>query len=469
MARFRSVLRTWIGVFLSLIVACGLTYALMRYSMGPKLSGMMEGTKNEWTPPRLSYLYGVFLAFSWGNGWRLLLLLLAMVPAWVMGSNTVRRISTAILLLFVLSFAFAFYLFPQFGFRSTTGAFRYLFWCSWPLIMLSALGIYAAVARVPQKWRLATLAIISALYAVCQVPVFHHYHRMTAKRNNLHELKSKLEAIPGERLLVLCNSYDMHFMQFSWPTNCTFASAPGFNTEVDYKAMGIDKWIEGVASTYPDAILKEGSNIRPKIRETFTDLIPAYGEFLVVSNNVSDEILYNLGISPMLGKPMSVVWNTDDDLAAMARDRRQSIVRFPGSMRLVTTRGGDGRFDLWRLLDRPQVLSVVNGTPGEDTEVSLRIPQFAQRAELLIETSDGKRQKLELPGDSTSVYDFNRRDWVPQSLSISDAARFQGRLALQIKSRTISVRLSGAGPAPVCRLTPIGSPILISTAKVPAS
>ncbi len=469
MARFRSVLRTWIGVFLSLIVACGLSYALMRYSMGPKLSGMMEGTKNEWTPPRLSYLYGVFLAFSWGNGWRLLLLLLAMVPAWVMGSRTVRRISTAILLLFVLSFVFAFYLFPQLGFRSTTGAFRYLFWCSWPLIMLPALGIYAAIVRAPRTWRRLAIGAIAVLYVACQVPVFHHYHRMTAKRNNLHELKAKLEAIPGERLFVLCNSYDMHFMQFSWPTNCTFASAPGFNNEVDYKAMGIDKWIEGVASTYPDVILKEGSNIRPKIRETFTNLAPSYGLLLVVSNNASDEILYDLGISPMLGKPMSVVWNSDEDLAVMAAKTKQSIVRFPGSMRLVTTRGGDGRFGLWRLLDRPQVLSVISAVPGADIDVSLRIPEFAQRAELLIETPDGKRQRLELSGGSTSVYDFNRRAWVPQSLSIADAARFQGRLPLQLKSRVVTIRLSGAGSAPVLRLTPIGSPILISTAKVPAS
>lgn len=463
----KVVLRKWIGLFLSLVVACGLSYVLMRHSMGPKLSGMMEGAKNEWTAPGLSYLYRVFLAFSWGNGWRLVLLLLVALPAWLLGDTRLRRMATSVALLFVFSFLFSFYLFPLLGFRSTTGAFRYLFWCSWPLIMLPSLGVYAMGAFLPRRTAGLCLAVVGVLYALCQVPVFHHYHHMTAKRNNLNELKKTIEAIPGERLLVLCNSYDMHFMQFSRPTNCTFALAPGFNTEVDYKQMRIDSWIETVADTFPDAIIKEGSNIHPTIRVTFTNLVPSYGECLVVSNNVSDKTLFDWGISPMLGKPMTVVWNSDEELARMAAHRKRDLVRFPGTMQLATTRNAAGRFDLWRVLSRPQDITIIASTAGGPVSLALRVPQLAQGAELLVETRDGRKQKLSLPAAETSLYDFRSRRWVSQRLTLTDAARSSGRLPMKLNSRVINLTLPTEGGSAVVRLTPMGSALLI--ASVPPS
>jgi len=463
----KAVVWKWLGLFLSLGVACGLSYVLMRYSMGPKLSGMMEGAKNEWTAPRLSYLYRIFLAFSWGNGWRLILLLLVAFPAWLLGDTRLRRMATSVALLFVFSFIFSFYLFPLLGFRSTTGAFRYLFWCSWPLIMLPSLGAYAMAAFLPRRAAVACFAVLGVLYSLCQIPVFHHYHHMTAKRNNLNELKKDIEAIPGERLFVLCNSYDMHFMQFSWPTNCTFSSAPGFNTEVDYKRMGIDSWIESVADSFPDAIIKEGSNIHPTIRATFTNLVPSYGECLVVSNNVSDKVLFDWGISPMLGKPMTVVWNSDEDLVRLAALRKRDLVRFPGTMQLATTRNATGRFDLWRVLSGPQDITIIPSTASGPVSLALCVPQLAKGAQLLVETRDGRKQKLSLPAAETSLYDFRSRGWVSQPLTVQDTVRSGGRIPMKLNSRVINLTLPTEGGRAVVRLTPMGSALLI--ASVPPS
>jgi len=465
---FKPIFKKWIGLFATLILAWGLIYLLMRYSMGPKLKGMMEGTRDEWTPPATSFLYDVFLSFSWGKGWRLILLLFAILPAWVAGDAKVRKVATSVMLLFVVSFLLSFYFFPLLGFRSTTGAFRYLFWCSWPLVILPALGVCALVTAVSRRLALPTIATALLLYAACQTPIFSLYHSMSAKRNNLNELKKGIESIPGERLFVLCNSYDMHFMQFSRPTNCTFASAPGFNTEVDYARLGIAGWIEGVSTAFPDAVLKEGHNIHPLIRATFTNLAPSYGQCLVVSNNVSDEKLYNLGLSPMLGKPMTVVWNSEADLERFASEEQRDWIRFPPSMPLVTTRDNSGGFDLWRVLDRPRELLIMSSSRTNSVSVALRIPQFAQRAEMLVETADGKRQKLSLPAVETPLFDFGARSWVSRPLSISHAARLSGRVPMKLNSKVINIRVPAGKGRVMVRLTPIGSAVLVAAVDAPA-
>lgn len=459
--RLKTYAFRMLWIFIALIAALAICYLEMKYFMGGKLQGMMNEVKKSPMPPP-SLVYDVFLRFTWGNGWRMTCFLAVIIGGAVCAQRRERLAMLFAASLCALSFLLCFYVYPKLGQRpASMMSVRYMFWIAWCTMVLSVCSVHALLTRFqPSRSRYGIFAVLAAVYLACTVPALSHYYRMEAKRMNIATAKKAVEAIGGERLLLLGNAYDMHHLQAEWPTNCTYASLPVYETSEDFDRLGLGKLMEQVVSDYPNIVFKKSSYERDSAMAAFDQISQILSERIRIDNDAHAESLYAMGLNPQIGKTMEYAYLSDESLMALAAKEQRVLLLYPGSMALIPTRGGDGAYVPWRLLQRPQEFEVVNGGDPRTIHVSMAVANVGSGT-VKLEYGDASKM-VSIQSAIHQVYDPGQRKWVQTQLGLQQIASIGYRIPMQIATKQIGFDLALAQGSNRFRLTPFNQPVLIA-------
>lgn len=448
-------------IFIVLMVSLAVCYFEMKHFMGGKLQGMMNEVKKSPMPPP-SLMYDVFLRFTWGNGWRMAVLLSIIVSGAVVARKRDRGGMLFAAVLCVFSFLLCFYVYPKFGQRpASLASVRYMFWVAWCVMALQVFSIYALWERFKAtKVRWAVPAAIAAVWLACTVSAFAHYYQMEAKRMNIATAKSAVEAVGGERLLLLGNTYDMHHLRAAWPTNCTHASLPVFESSEDFDRLGLGELMEQIARTYPDTIIKKSSYEREAAMVAFGKIVEILPERIRVDNDAHAERLYETGLNPMVGKTMEYAYLPEDALTQLAMEEKRTLLLYPGSMPLLPTRSGDGQYVPWRLLQQPLDFEVLHG--GEPGTIKIALSMARVGSGTLKVEYGGESKIVSFQPAAHRIVDPQQRKWVQAQLGLQQVASFGHRLPMHLSTKEVAFDLPVEPGTNRFRLTPFNHPVLLA-------
>lgn len=452
-------------MFLALSLALLISYLEMKHFMGGKLQGMMSEVKAHPLPPA-SLMYDVFLRFTWGNGWRMACWILVVAAGAVFARKKERIVMLFAGSLCLLSFLLCFYVYPKFGQRpASLASVRYMFWIAWCVMVLLACAVHALWMRFPtMKTRMLGSSVLAVVYLACTVPAFGHYYRMDAKRMNLATAKAAVEAIGGERMLLLGNTYDMHHLASSWPTNCAHAALPVYESDADFERFGFGRLMTQLARTYPNIIIKRSSFERDTAMEAFDQVKIILSEHLRIENDAHAEQLFDIGLNPMVGKPMEYAYLSDDSILKAATEEKQTLLLYPGSMPMILTRDGKGTFIPWRLLQKQQEFEVLHGGNAQILHVTLSVARVGSGA---LKVEYGNTSKMVSVQPSLhQIFSPDQKKWIQMEMGLQQLASIGYRFPMRLALQQVEFDLPVVHGRNRFRVTPFNHPMLIAPPPV---
>ncbi len=464
----RAALR-WVLYLVTLGIACGCCYLIMKYYMGPKFDSATNEAKGRITFPSLSYLRGFLGAFLFGGGWRWLAFI-GLVPwAWFAAKRQGRSLAWVALAVFVMTILMGFYIFPLVGFRSAGSASsRYLCWSAWSATVLMGLGAAGLVSYTRRgAARFPGMLGVFALIVAVNTPAYCIYYTMPAKRYDLNAFKVAGESITPDRTLVLCNSYDMHYLQSAWPSNCTYASLPGYGSDAQYAGLNLDNWLKGVVDSYPDVAVMSSHYAHSQAQRSLSDLRQTFHSSLVINDSASRRNLYDLGLLPFGPlRPMEILYNSEQDLEFMAQNEGLPLPLM-GNMPLVVTRGRDGHYTPWRGVFQPVSLRVFSpDSTAASYELRLSAAKLAKGASLALKASDGKQYRASIPTGTAVILHPQQRQWVNHGLQAQEVVQLSARIPMELPSQSLAMELSVPPGWSEIELVPLGAPIMLGQASI---
>jgi len=446
-------------IFLVLVAVLVLSYLEMNHYMGGKLQGMLgEGRDRPLPPPSL--MYDVFLRFSWGNGWRMACFALVAVAGAVLSDNRGRMAMFFAGTLCALSFLLCFYVYPRLGQRpASMMSVRYMFWIAWCTMILSAAGFRAFWMRFRgTRFHRPVAGGLALLYLACMTPAFGHYYRMEAKRMNLARAKAAVEALGGERLLLLENTYDMHHLASSWPTNCTFAALPVYESDDDFDKLRLEAMLLQVAATYPDLVVKRSSFGRPAAMAAFDRVGGLLERRIRVENDVHATKLDAMGLNPMVGKTMEYAYLDGEDLLARVHDRGRPLMLYPARMPLLLVRDGQGGCEPLRVLQQPLDFTVLHAGPATTLHIALPIAMVGSGS-VRVEAG-GTATMVSVQQAVHQVYVPERKQWTAVPIDLGQLANIGCNLPLRLAHKKIEFDLPVQPGTNHFRMAPFNQPVL---------
>lgn len=431
-------------------------YAIMKWSMNPNWDPMnrVGGSGS------LSSLV-VTAGYVWGGGWRWLPYLLAASGVWVFGRGRMRWIGGALVIVATLPLAMAYVAMPGFLVVS-----RYLFWIQWCAALLAGLGLWSAAQRIARPGGRAVLLAGAALvYAGIHVPFFRDYYGMSSKGGgDLPQIKRRIEAIDGHRLLVMANGYHMHHLQTYWPVNCTFSCGPYYGSAEEYQSLRVREWLVEATRLFPDiaVYIRPGDDASGL---TYTALAGRFTSHVVDTNDAATVRLFAAGFN-MNATPvdyrLDVLYTPRAELLEHARRSGGNVRLLDGRMPIVSTVDLSGRYRLWRLLQEPSELTLLNPAATNcQVLVPIAVARLSPEAVLGVGLPGGALTQHVIPSGQTPVYDPQRNQTVNYPLTAADAVKLGYRMPTQIAVVTNSVAVDLAPGANILMLYPQRSAMLI--------
>ncbi len=442
------------GVLLAVQAAA---YLIMKWSMNPnwdpmnRVGGGMPGAP----------AFRMTAGYVWGSGWRWLPFVLAVSGVWVFARGRLRRIGAGLALVALLPLGMAYVAMP--GFLAVS---RYLFWIQWCAALLAAIGLWAAVQRIPRAaGRILLLAGAAIVYAAIHVPFFRDYYAMTSKGGgDLPIIKRGIEGIDGRRVLVMANGYHMHHLQTYWPTNCTFSCGPYYGSAEEYQALQVREWLEEATRLYPDiaVYIRPGDDASGL---TYGALTGRFASRVVDTNDAATLRLFAAGFNMNATPPdyrLDVLFTPRAALLDRAKKDGDTLMLFDGRMPIVSTYDPSGGYRFWRLLQEPSELTILN--PAETNRhvtVPVTVAKLSPEVVLGIGRLGGPVTPHVIPAAQTPVVDPQRRVAESHPVTAADAMRIGNRMPMQIASAAISVEVDLAPGANTLVLFPQRAAMLI--------
>ena len=458
--RLRAVVTRWFAYLLTLVVAALGSYGIMRYSLNPAWNPMNRVGGG--LPPLASLQ--MLANYAWGNGWRWLPVVVLAACALAGKKEPARRIAAAAALLLVAPVAICYFAFPGFLVVS-----RYLFWSQWCIAMLLTIGVMRLWSWLPGTGaRIGMLGAILAIGVVIHVPLYQWYYASPTKAGtDLRAFKQQVESLGEPRLFVLGNGYNIHHLQHYWPTNAVYTPAPVWNNATEYAAMRVADWVTAVCEAYPEVVLyfkpaddasgQVQSRVKTLFRHCFacTDPAPARRLFLAGFNMI--------GVATDDSADTDCRYTNRDEWLEMARSWNRNLLLFPGNMPLLTTVDPSMHYRLWRVLQGPATVTIINpAMTNRSFTVSCPVARLSLPATLVVSANGAPAQVSDLPADVTSaVFDGRAGQWVAKALSVNDVAQIGWHMPLRFEAPAVTIALTLQPGTNQVMLAPRGAPLLI--------
>ncbi len=462
-----SFLRKIVSMGLVLLAALIVTFFMMRYFMGPKTSTMITRARGEATYPEIGMIARTLMRLTFGNGWRLIPFVTLGLAGLTTPHPETRRAARLAALLFVVSVIGAAWLFPRLGFWSfRESAPRYFFWWSWCVVIVLAAGVerLAAFSRRPNAPHLALATAAATTIASLAVP-FYHYYTSDSKWFNVRAFKTWVESLGAPRTVVLYNPYDMHQLQYEWPTNAVPAAPPAYEPET-YESFNVRGWMLEAAERFPDILIKS-SWFRPFEPELEQRLKEVFGRVVRIENNRHSQALAALGLRPLELVPSQIYFN--DDAAWPAKAIKESGLLFRSDLPMTGVRRPDGGWEFWRLLYRPSVVRVFPHLQDNSNQAhALPRPHLvvARLSEVgglrLRDTAGDTNVEVIVQPATTRLYDPESGAPHDIFLDVRTLWQVNGRIAMDIERQVIPLPAGDSRSPYEIELMPGRTPLLIS-------
>ncbi len=445
---------TWrrLGAFaVCLLAVFAGVYALMRWSMGPKLEAMRHAGAS--SLPSWNDVAALFLRFTWGRGWRFVALAALLLAAFFPRRSRARPLAVAAAWLGALTFLLSVVLYPLFGARGVEPEMssRYLAWLDPCVRLAAACGTWNLLQAVRSRWRPAAAAGAVAALTAVQGSLLVDYYRMDCKWNPVRAVKAWVESRPGPVLFALASPYDLHNLQRYWPANANPLIPPAGDEAT------MDRWVSDVLGREPEAVFQTSAYYTPR-PELAARLSAVFAHTLALAPNAAARRLEALGVKPLRGVSQTLYFNEP----AAAAPRSCWPAQLPG----VTVRNFDGSFALWRVLAQPVAIRVP--LPADLPTAALEIP--VARLDALagvrwtVSGSPGASGERRVDPSATELA---AGPGAPQRarLSVGDVARLNGQIPLRMNTDALRIPLPAAGDSTVT-LLPLGAPLLLGSPRM---